>query len=70
MKKKYKLEYTFEDKESFEHAIKGQDYFFALQEISNKFRSIYKYGTEEESLWAEKAREIFYDILKENEIDV
>jgi hypothetical protein len=42
----------------------------AINEYNNKLRSLYKYGTEEESAFGEKARELLWEHLNDYEVEL
>lgn len=68
---KYKLEYTFETKDDFNHAVKGIDYYCALCEFDQRLRSLTKYSENDDGgLWAQKARDLFWEVMGEEKIEL
>jgi hypothetical protein len=70
---KVKLEYNLPDDQfEFECAVKSTKMFFALTEIKDELRSIWKYEELKENQFemVERIREKFFEILTENEINL
>lgn len=70
---KVKLEYNLPDDQfEFECAVKSTKMFFALTEIKDELRSIWKYEELKENQFemVERIREKFFEILNENEINL
>jgi hypothetical protein len=70
---KVKLEYNLPDDQfEFECAVKSTKMFFALTELKDELRSIWKYEDLKENQFAmvERIREKFFEILQENEINL
>ena len=70
---KVKLEYNLpEDQFEFESAVKSTKMFFALTEIKDELRAIWKYEELKENQFemVERIREKFFEILLENEINL
>ena len=61
-----------EDQFEFESAVKSMKMFFALTEIKDELRSIWKYEELKENQFemVERIREKFFEILTENEINL
>ena len=61
-----------EDQEEFDCAVKSTKMFFALTEIKNELRAIWKYEELKENQFemVERIREKFFEILLENEINL
>ena len=67
------LKYNLPDDQfEFDSAVKSMKMFFALIEIKDELRSIWKYEDLKENQFAmvERIREKFFEILKENEINL
>lgn len=70
---KLKLEYNLPDDEfEFECAVKSTKMYFALTEIKDELRAIWKYEELKENQFemVERIREKFFEILTENEINL
>ena len=70
---KVKLEYNLPDDQfEFDSAVKSMKMFFALTEIKDELRSIWKYEELKENQFemVERIREKFFEILTENEINL
>ena len=70
---KVKLEYNLPDDQfEFECAVKSTKMFFALTEIKEELRAIWKYEELKENQFemVERIREKFFEILTENEINL
>jgi hypothetical protein len=70
---KVKLEYNLPDDQfEFDSAVKSMKMFFALTEIKDELRSIWKYEELKENQFemVERIREKFFEILQENEINL
>jgi hypothetical protein len=70
---KVKLEYNLPDDQfEFESAVKSTKMFFALTEIKDELRSIWKYEELKENQFemVERIMEKFFEILQENEINL
>jgi len=68
-----KLKYNLpEDEFEFNCAVKSTKMFFALTEIKDELRSIWKYEELKENQFemVERIREKFFEILQENEINL
>jgi len=61
-----------EDQFEFESAVKSMKMFFALTEIKDELRAIWKYEELKENQFemVERIREKFFEILLENEINL
>ena len=61
-----------EDQFEFESAVKSTKMFFALTEIKDELRAIWKYEELKENQFemVERIREKFFEILQENEINL
>jgi len=67
------LKYNLPDDQfEFDSAVKSMKMFFALTEIKDELRSIWKYEELKENQFAmvERIREKFFEILQENEINL
>jgi len=67
------LKYNLPDDQfEFESAVKSMKMFFALTEIKDELRSIWKYEELKENQFemVERIREKFFEILTENEINL
>ena len=67
------IEYNLPDDQfEFESAVKSMKMFFALTEIKDELRSIWKYEELKENQFemVERIREKFFEILQENEINL
>jgi len=67
------LKYNLPDDQfEFDSAVKSMKMFFALIEIKDELRSIWKYEDLKENQFAmvERIREKFFEILQENEINL
>jgi hypothetical protein len=67
------LKYNLPDDQfEFESAVKSMKMFFALTEIKDELRSIWKYEELKENQFemVERIREKFFEILQENEINL
>ena len=67
------LKYNLPDDQfEFESAVKSTKMFFALTEIKDELRSIWKYEELKENQFemVERIREKFFEILQENEINL
>jgi len=70
---KVKIEYNLPDDQfEFDSAVKSMKMFFALTEIKDELRSIWKYEELKENQFemVERIREKFFEILTENEINL
>jgi hypothetical protein len=70
---KVKLEYNLPDDQfEFECAVKSTKMYFALTEIKDELRSIWKYEELKENQFemVERIMEKFFEILQENEINL
>jgi hypothetical protein len=70
---KVKLEYNLPDDQfEFECAVKSTKMYFALTEIKEELRAIWKYEELKENQFemVERIREKFFEILTENEINL
>jgi len=70
---KVKLEYNLPDDQfEFESAVKSMKMWHSLTEIKDELRSIWKYEELKENQFemVERIREKFFEILKENEINL
>ena len=70
---KVKLEYNLPDDQfEFDSAVKSTKMVFALTEIKDELRSIWKYEELKENQFemVERIREKFFEILLENEINL
>jgi hypothetical protein len=70
---KVKLEYNLPDDQfEFECAVKSTKMFFALTELKDELRSIWKYEELKQNQFemVERIREKFFEILTENEINL
>jgi len=70
---KVKLEYNLPDDQfEFECAVKSTKMFFALTEIKEELRAIWKYEELKQYQFemVERIREKFFEILTENEINL
>jgi len=70
---KAKLEYNLPDDQfEFDCAVKSTKMYFALTEIKDELRSIWKYEELKENQFemVERIREKFFEILLENEINL
>jgi hypothetical protein len=70
---KVKLEYNLPDDQfEFECAVKSTKMFFALTEIKEELRAIWKYEELKQNQFemVERIREKFFEILTENEINL
>jgi hypothetical protein len=70
---KVKIEYNLPDDQfEFECAVKSTKMFFALTEIKEELRAIWKYEELKENQFemVERIREKFFEILTENEINL
>jgi len=61
-----------DDQFEFDSAVKSMKMFFALTEIKDELRSIWKYEELKENQFemVERIREKFFEILTENEINL
>jgi len=67
------LKYNLPDDQfEFESAVKSTKMFFALTEIKDELRAIWKYEDLKENQFemVERIREKFFEILQENEINL
>jgi len=67
------LKYNLPDDQfEFESAVKSTKMFFALTEIKDELRAIWKYEELKENQFemVERIREKFFEILQENEINL
>jgi|GWRWMinimDraft_15_1066023.scaffolds.fasta_scaffold152545_2 hypothetical protein len=67
------LKYNLPDDQfEFDSAVKSMKMFFALTEIKDELRSIWKYEELKENQFemVERIREKFFEILQENEINL
>ena len=67
------IEYNLPDDQfEFDSAVKSMKMFFALIEIKDELRSIWKYEELKENQFemVERIREKFFEILTENEINL
>ena len=67
------LKYNLPDDQfEFDSAVKSMKMFFALTEIKDELRSIWKYEELKENQFemVERIREKFFEILTENEINL
>jgi len=67
------IEYNLPDDQfEFESAVKSTKMFFALTEIKDELRAIWKYEELKENQFemVERIREKFFEILQENEINL
>ena len=67
------LKYNLPDDQfEFDNAVKSTKMFFALTEIKDELRSIWKYEELKENQFemVERIREKFFEILQENEINL
>jgi len=67
------LKYNLPDDQfEFDSAVKSNKMFFALTEIKDELRSIWKYEELKENQFemVERIREKFFEILQENEINL
>ena len=67
------LKYNLPDDQfEFECAVKSNKMFFALTEIKDELRAIWKYEELKENQFemVERIREKFFEILQENEINL
>ena len=67
------IEYNLPDDQfEFDNAVKSMKMFFALTEIKDELRSIWKYEELKENQFemVERIREKFFEILQENEINL
>ena len=67
------LKYNLPDEQfEFESAVKSMKMFFALTEIKDELRAIWKYEELKENQFemVERIREKFFEILQENEINL
>jgi len=67
------IEYNLQDDQfEFDNAVKSMKMFFALTEIKDELRSIWKYEELKENQFemVERIREKFFEILQENEINL
>lgn len=70
---KVKLEYNLPDDQfEFECAVKSTKMYFALTEIKEELRAIWKYEELKENQFemVERIRKKFFEILTENEINL
>jgi hypothetical protein len=70
---KVKLEYNLPDDQfEFECAVKSTKMYFALTELKDELRSIWKYEELKQNQFemVERIREKFFEILTENEINL
>ena len=70
---KVTIEYNLPDDQfEFESAVKSNKMFFALIEIKDELRSIWKYEELKKNQFemVERIREKFFEILTENEINL
>ena len=70
---KVKLEYNLPDDQfEFECAVKSTKMYFALTEIKEELRAIWKYEELKENQFemVERIMEKFFEILQENEINL
>jgi hypothetical protein len=70
---KVKLEYNLPDDQfEFECAVKSTKMYFALTEIKEELRAIWKYEELKQNQFemVERIREKFFEILTENEINL
>ena len=70
---KVKLEYNLPDDQfEFECAVKSTKMYFALTEIKEELRAIWKYEELKENQFemVERIREKFFEILSDNEINL
>ena len=70
---KVKLEYNLPDDQfEFECAVKSTKMYFALTELNDELRSIWKYEDLKANQFemVERIREKFFEILTENEINL
>jgi hypothetical protein len=70
---KVKLEYNLPDDQfEFECAVKSTKMYFALTELKEELRSIWKYEELKQNQFemVERIREKFFEILTENEINL
>jgi hypothetical protein len=67
------IEYNLPDDQfEFDNAVKSMKMWYALTEIKDELRRIYKYEDlkENEFEMVERIREKFFEILQENEINL
>jgi hypothetical protein len=67
------IEYNLPDDQfEFDNAVKSTKMFFALTEIKDELRAIWKYEDLKENQFemVERIREKFFEILQENEINL
>lgn len=67
------IEYNLPDDQfEFDNAVKSNKMFFALTEIKDELRAIWKYEDLKENQFemVERIREKFFEILQENEINL
>jgi len=67
------IEYNLPDDQfEFDNAVKSTKMFFALTEIKDELRAIWKYEELKENQFemVERIREKFFEILQENEINL
>ena len=67
------IEYNLPDDQfEFDNAVKSMKMFFALTEIKDELRAIWKYEELKENQFemVERIREKFFEILTENEINL
>jgi hypothetical protein len=62
-----------EEREEFQDAVDAGKVKGALQEYDNKLRALVKYGgatPDEDVEWAQKARDLFHEVLEECGVEV
>lgn len=70
MKVEFEGDY-FEDREIFNDLLEFNKYKLALEEFSIQLRKIYKYSDNEEEVeWASKARDLLYQILDSEGVEI